>query len=213
MQLTAWSHEVTSRDSWKCTLPLFVHQWNLSFSLIWVMRSVYSQVSPWWLFLYPKIENLSPFTKSLVKSTQKQVFWASSEFSSKNCCVLLYSVLLIMTLLQVCWPACAEPSTRVSSGFMASLPASSITELVGAELLHFTHPEMSPFPFLPPPLYHPEISNVEGSPAVPCSATPKANRKAKCRVVCVYLWRKLQGLHFCVTEKQHKAALKQGCAL
>lgn len=69
----------------------------------------------------------------------------------------------MMTLLRICWPACAQPSTRVSSGFMASLPASSLTELVGAELLQFTHPEMLPFPFLPPPLYHLEISNVEGA--------------------------------------------------
>lgn len=123
--------------------------------------------------------------------------------------MLLYSVLLIMTLLQICWPGCAQPSTHVSSGFMACLPASSITELAGAELLHFTHPEMSPFPFLPSPLYHPEISNVESSPTVPCSATPKANRKAKCRVACIYLCLKeTPGFAFLCDREATQSSLK-----
>lgn len=62
------------------------------------------------------------------------------------------SVLLIMTLLWICWLTCVQPSIGVNTVFMSSLLASPIIELVGViweQLLQPVFSEMQPFPLLP----------------------------------------------------------------
>lgn len=70
-----------------------------------------------------------------------------------------------MTLLRICWPTCAQPSSGVSSDFVFT---TCITHnrvcgcwlRAATEPLQIIHAAMQPFPLLLPPFYYLEISSI-----------------------------------------------------